>query len=164
MLYVMRQKFFSWGDDYTIQDPDGRDVFFVDGKVFSLGDQLSFQDMEGNELAFIRQKLLAWGPTYEIYRQGELAAVVKKSLFTLFQCHFSVDVPGPDDLEATGNFIDYEYRFTRGDREVAAVSRRWLTLTDTYGVNIDEGEDDILILASTVVVDLACHGDRKQHG
>ena len=157
MRYAMRQKFLSWGDDFIIQDETGRDVFFVDGKVFSLGNQLSFQDMEGNELAFIRQKLLAWGPTYEIYRDGELQAVVKKALFTLFQCRFSVDVPGPDDLEAAGDLFDHEYSFTRGGRTVATVSKRWFSWTDTYGVDIVEGEDDILILASTVVIDLACH-------
>ena len=52
------QKLFSWGNDFTIQDADGHDVFFVDGKAFSIGDQLSFQDMDGNELCYIRQKLL----------------------------------------------------------------------------------------------------------
>jgi uncharacterized protein YxjI len=161
MRYVMRQKIWSWGDDFVIKDEEGNDAFFVDGKVFTLGNQLSFQDMEGNELAFIRQKLLAWGPTYEIYRQGELQAIVKKALFTLFQCRFSVDVPGPDDLEATGNLIDHEYSFTRDGATVATVSKRWFTWADTYGVDIAEGEDDILLLASTVVIDMSCHTDRK---
>jgi len=58
----MKQKLWSWGDDFTIKDESGLDRFFVDGRAFSLGDKLSFQDMAGNELAFIRQKLLAWGP------------------------------------------------------------------------------------------------------
>jgi uncharacterized protein YxjI len=157
MRYVMRQKFLSWGDDFAIQDETGQDVFYVDGKALSLGNQLSFQDMEGNELAFIRQKLLAWGPTYEIYRHGELQAIVKKALFTLFQCRFSVDVPGPDDLEATGDLFDHEYSFTRGGSTVATVSKRWFSWTDSYGVDIADEEDDILILASTVVIDMACH-------
>jgi uncharacterized protein YxjI len=163
MRYVMRQKFLSWGDDFIIKDESGEDRYYVDGKVFTLGNQLSFQDMEGNELAFIRQKLLAWGPTYEIYRDGELQAVVKKALFTLFNCRFSVDVPGPDDLEATGTFTDHEYEFKRGDSTVAVVSKRWFSWTDTYGVEVADGEDDLLILASTVVIDLACHGDRRHH-
>src|SRR3954471_10833677 len=90
MRYVMRQKFWAWGDDFVIQDETGRDAFYVDGKVFSLGDKLSFQDMGRNELASIRQKLLAWGPTYEVYGGGELRAVIKKAIFTLFHCKFSV--------------------------------------------------------------------------
>ena len=159
MRYVMKQKLFCWGDDFAIKDDQGRDVFFVDGKAFSIGEKLSFQDMGGNELAFISQKLLAWGPTYEIYRGSELAAVVKKHLFTFLNCKFTVDVPGPDDLEAEGNFLDHEYRFTRGGRIVATVSKQWFSWTDTYGVEIADGEDTVLLLASTVVIDMVCHGD-----
>jgi len=161
MRYVMKQKLFSWGDDFTIKNEAGEDVFFVDGKAFSIGNKLSFQDMHGKELAFVRQKLLSWGPTYEITRDGQLTAMVKKHLFTLFRCKFTVDVPGPDDLEAEGNFLDMEYTFTRGGRRIAEVSRRWFTWNDTYGVEVGDGEDDVLILASTVVIDMVCHGDSK---
>lgn len=161
MRYVMKQKLLSWGDDFTIQDEDGRDAFFVDGKAFSIGARLSFQDMSGSELLFIRQKILSWGPTYEIFREGVPVAVVKKELFTLFHCTFTVDVPGPDDLVAEGDFLDHEYVFRRGEAPVASVSKRWFTWTDTYGVEINEGEDAALMLASAVVVDLACHENRR---
>lgn len=162
MRYVMKQKLFSFGDDFTIRDEDGRDVFFVDGKVFVIGQQLAFQDMQKRELAYIRKKLLSWGPTYEIYRSGELAAVVKKKLFTLFRCAFTVDVPGPDDLVAEGSFTEHEYSFARAGRTVATVSKRWFSWTDTYGVEIGGGEDDVLLLASTVVIDMACHPDEDE--
>jgi uncharacterized protein YxjI len=159
MRYVMKQKLLSFGDDFTIRDEAGRDVYFVDGKAFSFGDQASFQDMEGRELAFIRQKLFAWGKTYEIVRGGQVAAVVRKAMFSLVHHRFSVDVPGPDDLEAEGSFTDHEYTFRRGERTVATVSKRWFSWTDTYGVDVAEGEDPVLVLASAVVVDLACHPD-----
>jgi uncharacterized protein YxjI len=162
MRYVMKEKFFAWGDDFAIQDAQGRDAFFVDGKAFSFGDQLSFQDMAGNELAYIKQKVFAWGQTYEIFRSGKLAAVAKKEMFTLFKCRFTVDVPGPDDLEAEGDFLDHEYEFTRDGKIVASVSKRWFSLADTYGVDVVDGEDPVLILASAVVVDMACHPDKKQ--
>jgi uncharacterized protein YxjI len=90
-----------------------------------------------------------------------LQAIVKKAVFTLFQYRFSVDVPGPDDLEATGDLFDHEYSFTRGGETVATVSKRWFSWTDSYGVDIAEDEDDILILAATVVIDMACYGDQK---
>ena len=95
----MKQKFWSWGDDFTIKDENQRDAYLVDGRAFSFGDKLSFQDMKGRELAYIAQKLLSWGPTYEITRGGRVLAVVKKKLFTFFKCQFTVDVPGPDDLK-----------------------------------------------------------------
>lgn len=72
-----------------------------------------------------------------------------------------MDVPGPDDIEAQGSFTDMEYTFSRGDRKVAQVSKRWFSFSDTYGVDVADGEDDALILASTVVIDMVCHGDNK---
>jgi len=162
MRYMMRERILSWGDDFIIRDAEGRDVYYVDGKVFSFGDKLSFRDMQGNELAVIDQKLLSVGPQYEVIRAGKTAAVVKKHLFSLFRARFTVDVPGPDDLEARGNFLDHEYTFTRQDREVARVSKRLFSLSDTYGIDIDPGEDDVLILAAAVVIDLVSHPDHKK--
>jgi uncharacterized protein YxjI len=88
--------------------------------------------------------------------------VVKKELFTFFSCRFTVDVPGPDDLEASGNLTHHEYEFTRHGTPVARVSKQWFSFADSYGVDIAEGEDDVLILASTVVIDMACHPDQKR--
>lgn len=32
MRYLMKEKFWGFGDDFAIQDANGNDVFFVDGK------------------------------------------------------------------------------------------------------------------------------------
>jgi uncharacterized protein YxjI len=162
MPYLMKQKILCLGDDYLIKNADGQDVFYVDGRAFSFGDKLSFQDMAGNELAYISQKLFAWGKTYEVYRAGQLFAVVKKEMFTFFHCQFTIDVPGPNDYLAEGNFLDLEYTFTRSGSLVAQVSKRFFSLSDTYGIDIIPGEDDVTILAAAVVIDLCCHGDGKK--
>ena len=108
MRFILRQQILSWGDDFTIKDADGRAVYHVDGKVFSFGDKLSFNDLAGKQVVAIEQKLLSLKPQYEITRGGETLAVVKKQLFSLFRTRFTVDVPGPDDLEARGDFLDHE--------------------------------------------------------
>ena len=161
MRYTMRQDLISFGDDYTIKDENDREVYRVDGKAFTiLREKLAFNDLKGKELAFIRERLIAVTDSYEIIRNGQLAAVVKKDLINLFRCGFTVDVPGPNDLEAQGNLLEHEYTFTRGSKTVATVSKRWFTIRDTYGVDIAEGEDAILILASAVVIDQICHGKK----
>ena len=38
---------------------------------------------------------------------------------------------------------------------VATVSKRWLTMTASYAVEVAPGEDDLLILASVLALDLA---------
>src|SRR5689334_3078908 len=107
--YVLKQKLLAWGDDFVIRDEHGNDAYTVDGKVFSWGDKLIMRDRDGSDVAVIDQKMLHWGPTYEIQRAGAVVAVVKKHLFTFFHAKFSIDVPGPDDLEASGDFLAHEY-------------------------------------------------------
>ncbi|UCD74556.1 MAG: LURP-one-related family protein [Phycisphaerales bacterium] len=157
MRYVMKQKLFALGKDFYIRDEAGHDLFFVKGKVFSIGHKLAFQDLNGNELAFIKQKLISIAPKYELYRDGRLVAVVKKKLFTFVKSRFTLDMPGPGGLEVEGDFLQHEYSFTRQGYAVAWVSKKWFSWTDTYGVDIAEGEDDVLILATTVVIDMVCH-------
>lgn len=162
MKYLVKQQLFCLGDDFAIKDESGKERFYVDGQAFTLLRQkLSFRDEHKKEIAFIREKLIALTPSFEILRNDEVAAVVKKDFINVFRLGFTVDVPGPDDLEATGSLLDHEYTFKRGGRVVAEVSKKWFSFTDTYGVDIAEGEDAVLILASTVVIDMIAHPDAK---
>lgn len=162
MKYLVRQQLFCLGDDFAIKDESGKEVFYVDGKAFTLLRQkLSFLDASKKELAFIRERLISMTSSYEILKGDTVAAVVKKDLINLFRVGFTVDVPGPDDLEATGSLLDHEYTFRRGSRVVATVSKKWFSLLDTYGVDVADGEDAVLILASTVVIDMICHPDKQ---
>jgi len=161
MQYQMTQKMFAMGDDFKIKDVNGKEVFQVDGKAFSMGDKLSFLDMDGVEQAYISQKLLSFKKRYEIYRKGNLFAEVVKG-FTFFKDKFTVDIPGPNDYEVTGNFWDHEYKFIRKGREVAHISKARFSLADTYGIDIVDGEDDITILATAVVIDLVNDDERRR--
>jgi uncharacterized protein YxjI len=157
MRYVMKQKVFSLGDKFAIRSEAGEEIYFVDGEVFSLGKKLHFEDAGGNELLFIRQKLLAIGATYELFRGEEHVATIRKEPFTLFHCTFDIHLDGHGDLEARGELMDYEYTVTRNGEPVAQISKALLAWGDTYGVEIAESEDQVLVLATTVVIDMCCH-------
>ena len=44
------------------------------------------------------------------------------------------------------------------------VSKQWFKWADTYGIDIRSTEDQVLLLAVTVVIDEACHpDDGKRH-
>jgi uncharacterized protein YxjI len=168
MRYVMKQKVWALGNDYVVRDEAGTDRFIVDGRVWSIGDKLSLTDMAGNELAYIHQKLLSWGPTYELYHRGQLFAIVKESLWTFMHYRFSVDVGAdgitPDDLQIEGDFWNKEYAFTRANGQpVAQVSRKWFSWVDTYGVDVADDHDAVLVLACAVIVDLCVEKHRKNN-
>ncbi len=160
MRYVIKEKFWSWGDDFHIYNESQQPVFLVDGQAFSWGDKLSFQDLQGNELAFISQKLLSWMPKYEIYRNGKLFAEMVKE-FSWFNKKFMLDVPGPNDYAIEGSFWEHHYAFYRQQGVVARVSKEYWTWSDTYGVETAEGEDDVAILCAAIVIDQVLHDEKK---
>ena len=97
-------------------------------------------------------------PRYEIYRQGAKFADIKKN-FNWFKSKFTLDVPGPNDYTINGSFLEHDFTFERGGTIVATVSKKHWSWTDHYGIDIIDGEDDICILATCVVIDLVCHED-----
>ncbi len=155
MRYLIRERFFRLGEDSDITDESGQRVLQVDGKVLSLRNLLVIRNSEGNEVARVQRKLIALRPTYEISTGGQDLAEVRQHFFTPFGDRFTIDVPGPDDLEMAGNLLEHEFTIRRGGQTVATVSKRWFTLRDTYGVDIAPGENDLLILASVLALDLA---------
>ncbi|MFC4105874.1 LURP-one-related/scramblase family protein [Micromonospora zhanjiangensis] len=161
-MYLIRERLFDIGDDYDITDDSGRTVFHVDGKLLSPRDRLVIEDPAGNEVASVHRQLIALRRTYTIKVGGEKAAEVRKKLLTPFRDKYTIDVPGPHDLEIRGDLLDHEFTVERDGREVASVSKRWLTIRDTYAVKIVPDEDHLLILAAVLAVDLAMSRAEKE--
>ncbi len=152
--YKMRQKLIALGDDFVIENEQGEQIYFVDGKFFRLRETLAFKDMDGNELAEIQQRMLRLRETMAIKRSGQTIAEVKKAIIAPLRDRFIIDVKGGENLVAQGNILDHEYTVKRGGAVIAEVSKKWFRLSDIYGVEIAAGEDEILILSSTVVIDM----------
>ncbi|MFQ5463431.1 MAG: LURP-one-related/scramblase family protein [Phycisphaerae bacterium] len=156
MRYMLKQKMFSLGQDFTILDASGDRAFVVDGKAFSFGQKFSFQDAHGHELLFVRQRHFAWRPTYLIFREGKRIAVVTRKPFTFFRSIFFVNLVGAGRIVVEGAMWEHEYAFKRKRATIATVSRKWFSWADTYGVEISDDEDHPLLLAVAVILDLMC--------
>src|SRR5512139_3667516 len=151
--YQMREKLASIGDDFWIENGAGQRVFKVDGRALRIRETLKIKDMQGNEVAEIQEKLLTIRDTMEIARGGQTIATVKKALVTPLRGRFTVNMAGGADMDVQGNILAHNYKIEQGGREIAEVSKQWFRVRDSYGVDIQPGQDDALILAITVVVD-----------
>ena len=153
--YQMREKLLSIGDDYWIEDEQGRRAFKVDGKAVRIRDTFVLRDAGGGEVAKIQERMLRVRDSMEIERDGG-NATVRKALVGL-RDRFKIDVDGGPDLSAHGNLLDHEYEIERDGDTVATVSKKWFRVRDTYGVEIEPGQDDALVLAITVCIDAMTH-------
>ena len=158
--YKIKEKFWSWGDDFKITNADDEsDFYMVKGKVFSWGDDLKIYNKHSQEVMRIKQKLFKLLPQYIIEKNGQEFATVNKE-FTVFKDKFTMDVPGPNDYTIDGKLFDHEYTFKRVEcGEVAKVSKKFFAWTDSYAVKIEEGQDVEAILACCVVIDQCSHDD-----
>ncbi|HLP47799.1 MAG TPA: LURP-one-related family protein [Candidatus Kapabacteria bacterium] len=148
-------------DQFVIRDETNTPVFNVIGKILSIGDKLSFKELSGKELVYISQELISLTPRYKIYREKkQIATIVKK--ITLFKPVYIINIPGQDDYKVVGDFLEYEFTITKKGREVAYISKNFFSWYDSYGVAIVPGEDDILILAAVVVIDLVSQESRDR--
>jgi len=161
--YQIRQKMFSIGDDFWIENQEGKRVFKVDGKALRLRETLFFEDMNGNKLCKIQERLLTIKDTMVVEDpDGHQMAVIKKGLIAPLGDHWTVTVRGGPDLDVQGNILDHEYSIMQRRNKIAEVSKKWLSLTDTYGVEIDAGQNDILILAVAIAIDMMSHDEGKK--
>ena len=156
--YRMRQRLVSIGDDYWIEDEDGRRAYKVTGKALRIRQTLNFEDAHGNTMLRIQERKLRVRDTMEIEdAEGRSVATVKKALVTPLRERMSVSVEGGQDLDVQGNIVDHEYSIEAGGAKVAEVSKRWFRVADTYGVEIAPGQNEILLLAVTAVIDSMTH-------
>jgi uncharacterized protein YxjI len=162
MLYQVREKIFSIGDDFWVTDEQGNKVFLVDGKAMSLRHTFELKDGSGAVVASIHKKLLAVRDSMAIERDGHTVATVKKALISPLHHKSVVELAGGGDLEAVGNIIDKEFEIRSGHTVLARVSRSWFRIRDTYGVDVADGQDDALMIAVAVCLD-RIHHDEEEH-
>jgi uncharacterized protein YxjI len=155
--YQMREKMFSIGDDYWIEDNHGERVFKVDGRALRVRDTLIIEDRTGAELCKIQEKKVRVRDTMDIERDGDTLATVKKAMINPLRDRYAVKVRDGDDLDVRGNIVDHEYTVECDGKKVAEVSKRWFRVRDTYGIEVAPDADDALIVAITVCVDRMSH-------
>ncbi|MCB0170243.1 MAG: LURP-one-related family protein [Anaerolineae bacterium] len=154
----MRQKLIAFGDDFWIENEDGDKVYKVDGKMLRVRDTLFFEDRQGNQLCKIQERMLRIKDSMEIEGpNGERLAMVKKALITPLRDRWVVKIGDGPDLKVQGNILDHEYEIGEGRDKIAEVSKKWFRIRDSYGVQIEPGQNDVLLLAVTVVVDMMAH-------
>jgi uncharacterized protein YxjI len=159
--YQMRQKMVSIGDDFWIENDRGEKVYKVDGKALRVRQTLILEDAHGTELYKIQERMLRVKDSMEVEgANGQRVAMVKKALITPIRERWTVNIKGGPDLDVQGNILDHEYTIGEGRDKVAEVSKKWFRLRDTYGVEIDAGQDDALILAVAVCIDEMAHPGR----
>ncbi|WP_149548000.1 LURP-one-related/scramblase family protein [Streptomyces marokkonensis] len=158
MRFLVRDRILGIGDDYWIEDDRGNKVFLVDGKALRLRDTFELKDTEGRVLVDIRRKMFALRDTMVIERGGEPLATVRRKRLSLLRNHYRVALAdGSTELDVSGRVLEREFAVEYDGELLAVISRRWLHVRETYGVDVvrEDADPALLIAVAVCVINLA---------
>ncbi|MFJ8716794.1 LURP-one-related/scramblase family protein [Streptomyces violaceus] len=157
MRFLVYDRLLGFGDDYWIEDDHGSKVFLVDGKALRLRDTWELKDTQGRVLVDIHQKMLALRDTMVLQRAGEPLATIRRKRLSLLRNHYRVSLADGNELDVSGKILDREFAVEYDGELLAVISRRWLTLRDTYGVDVvrEDADPALLIAVAVCVIHLA---------
>lgn len=157
MRFLVRDRILGFGEDYWIEDQHGNKVFLVDGKAMRLRDTFELKDQQGQVLIDIHQKMFALRDTMVIERDGQPLATIKRKRLSLLRNHYRVSLVDGTELDVSGKILDREFAVEYDDELLAQISRRWLHVRETYGVDVvrDDADPALLIAVAVCVIHLA---------
>ncbi|WP_037861603.1 LURP-one-related/scramblase family protein [Streptomyces sp. NRRL S-340] len=157
MRFLVRDRILGIGDDYWIEDEHGAKVFLVDGKAMRLRDTFELKDAQGRVLIDIHQKMLSLRETMVIERDGQALAKIRRKRLSLLRNHYRVSLVDGTGLDVSGKILDREFAVEYDGELLAVISRRWLSVVDTYGVDVvrDDADPALLIAVAVCVIHLA---------
>jgi len=160
MRFILKERIFSLRESYYIRDDNNNNAFEVTGRLIGFREKLKLRDLSGNTLATITEKMISLRPVYSISRPNQPDAKVKKDFINMLRDGFSVNLDdGLPDLRIQGNILEHNYTMEQDGKVVAQVSKKWISLRDSYVVDVSDGEDAVLIVACAIVVDRITHED-----
>ena len=160
--YIMRQRIFALGQDFDIKNASGQPVYKIKGKVRMIKESLKFCDMQGNLLYKLDEKVLRLRESFDILKpDGSLAAKVHNAIIDPLREKFIIEIPGGENMITMGKVIWAQYDILRSSKQIAKISKQFSWIgRDQYVVDILPGQDDCLLLAVTVVIDMMVSNGR----
>ncbi|MFD9084478.1 LURP-one-related/scramblase family protein [Streptomyces erythrochromogenes] len=151
MKYLVRDKMLAIGDDYWIEDEDGRHAFLVDGKALRFRDTLELKDPDGRIVITLREKLFGFRDAMTLERDEQRLAVIRRKRFSLLRNHFRVTLVEGTELDVSGRILDREFKVEYDGELLALVSRQWYRVRETYAVDVVREDADAALLVAVAV-------------
>ena len=152
VYYLDNTSFFRRGN-FSIKNERGQVMFRARGSFFSRGTRVTLVGRSGAELFTITKRRSGYKSQYKIYSHGSLVARVYKRRTSRYD-KFYVNSRKGRDYTVRGDFMSRLYAFYYRNHQVAQVTKSRRSFSDKYRIEISPQQNDLLILATTVIIDM----------
>lgn len=152
MKLYMKQRVFSFTQDFDIYDENQQSVYNVRGEFLTFGRRLHVYDSRSNkEVAFIRQKLLTLMPKFEVFAYDSQIALIEKR-FTFFKPKYEIKELG---WSVKGDVFAHDYTlYDKNNRMIARIHKKFFSWSDTFEIAIvDSKVDPVYVVAIVLTID-----------
>jgi len=150
---ILKSKF-GMGRDFAVLDPDTEEqTWFVDGKV-GMRPKADVQDAAGNVVYTVTGKMFGIPKQMTIATaDGTEVASLRAKAFSMIKDKMTMEVPGGEPWSLEGSFIEKNYSVSAGGRHVVQITQKWVTIRDSYTLDVADGIDVGLALAVVWAID-----------
>ena len=154
--YHVRESRLAIGDDYVVERDSGGRLFVVDGRFLRIRESLTIKDTGGAEVFHIQGTLLDVKNLLTLTRDGVVVATVRKQTPESGPEEYVVELPGPgsERVEVVGSPADRAYTLKYSGYVVATITHAWMPLGSGFRVQIAPEQDDGVVLAVTICLDV----------
>ena len=119
--FYIKQRIFTITDRYFVYDQYQQPTYEVNGKFFTIGDELTLTNLKGDELFRIKQRIMSLFGAYDVYKQNKLCATIKRRA-TLFRP--KLDIESDDgNFEIEGDFWDYNFSILKDGHTIGTIEK-----------------------------------------
>ncbi len=155
MGLCIKEKVFSWNQQYDVFDENGNQKYAVKSEFFSLGHKIHIYDLQGQEVASIYEKVFSFFKTFRIFLHGEEKGTIKEKL-SFFHPKYKVDFLG---LDVEGDIFDWNYQMSKNGVVMATMQRKIFSWASTFYLDCALGADEVSYLALAIALDAAHFDD-----
>ena len=160
MRLLIKQRVFALTDTYDVYDGRGTSKYFVKNELFSILHRIHVKDAQGHEVGQIRQNFTLFRPEFQVWIGGRHCGSVRAQ-FSLLRPKYSIDYMG---WRCDGDIFGWNYTVYRGMTPVMHISKKLLSWGDTYVIDIDNPEDEIMGLMLVIAIDAANCSQNSSYG
>ncbi|MEN8222802.1 MAG: LURP-one-related family protein [Acidobacteriota bacterium] len=153
-IFYLDQTSLYRSGNFAIRNARGQVVYMVRGNLFSRGRRVSVSTPNGRLLYYITSSGTGYSNRYRVYdnRRRWAAKIYKKRTRNYEQ--YYVNSRNGKDYKVRGNFMGRLYAFFYRNRQVAQIQKRRRGLSDNYVIEIEPYQNTLVILLTSIIIDL----------